>query len=89
MNHKLESSLLGEVSTTSDMQMIPLMAASEEELKSFLMRVKKESEQTGLDLTFNKLKPWHLFPSLHDKEKGKSGSSVRFYLTGLQNHYRL
>ena len=37
MNHKLESRLLVEISTTSDMQMIP---GIEEELKSFLMRVK-------------------------------------------------
>ena len=40
MKHKLESRLLGEISITSDMQMI-LMAKSEEELKSLLMRVKK------------------------------------------------
>ena len=32
MNDMLESSLLGEISTTSDMQMIPLMAESKEEL---------------------------------------------------------
>ena len=45
MNHKLESRLLGEISTTSDMQMIPLlMVESEEELKSLLMRM-KESEK--------------------------------------------
>ena len=46
MNHKLESRFPGEIST-SDMQMIPLMAESEEELESFLMRVKEESEQTA------------------------------------------
>ena len=40
MNHKLESMLLGEKSTTSDMQM---MAESKEELKNFLMKVKEES----------------------------------------------
>ena len=40
MKHKLESRLLGEVSITSDMQMI-LMAKSEEELKSLLMKVKR------------------------------------------------
>ena len=46
MNHKLESRLLGEISTTLDMQMIPLlMVESEEELKSLLMRV-KESEKS-------------------------------------------
>ena len=49
MNHKLESRLPGEVLTTSDMQMIPLlMAESEEELKILLMRVKAESEKADL-----------------------------------------
>jgi len=33
MKHKLESRLLGEVSITSDMQMTPLIAESEEELR--------------------------------------------------------
>ena len=45
MKHKLESRLLGEISTTSDMQMTTLMAESKEELKSFLMRVKEGSER--------------------------------------------
>ena len=42
--HKLESRLLGEISITSDMQMVlsTLMAESEEELKSLLMKVKEE-----------------------------------------------
>ena len=45
---QLESRLLGEVSTTSDMQMIPpLWQKSGEELKSFLMKVKEESEKAG------------------------------------------
>ena len=49
--HKLESRLLGEISITSDMQMTPpLMAESEEELKSLLMKVKEESEKVGLKL---------------------------------------
>ena len=44
MKHKLESRLPGEVSITSDMQMhTTLMAESEDELKSLLMKVKKES----------------------------------------------
>ena len=43
MNHKLESRLPGEILITSDMQMTPpLMAESEEELKSLLMKVKEE-----------------------------------------------
>ena len=54
MNHKLEARLPGEVSTTSDMMIwdgIILSAESEEEQKSLLMKVKEESEKTGLDLT--------------------------------------
>ena len=42
MNPKLESRLQGEISVTSDMQMITLMAESEEELKSLLMKMKEE-----------------------------------------------
>ena len=48
MKHKLESRLQEEISTTSDMQMIPLLAESEEELKNLLMRVKEDSEKAGL-----------------------------------------
>ena len=42
-----------------------LMAQSEEELKSLLMKVKKESEKTGKNATFRKLQSWHLVPSIH------------------------
>ena len=44
MNHKLESRLLGEISIASDRYVddTTLMAGSEEELKSLLMRVKEE-----------------------------------------------
>ena len=41
-----------------------LMAESEEELKSLLMKGKQESEKVGLKL---KLRSWHLVPSLHGK----------------------
>ena len=46
-----------------------LMAESEEELKSLLMKVKEESEKVGLKLssTFRKLRSLHLVPSLHGK----------------------
>ena len=44
-----------------------LMAESEEELKSFLMKVKEESEKVGLKLTFRKPRSWHLVPSLRGK----------------------
>ena len=43
-----------------------LMAESEEELKSLLMKVKEESEKVGLKLN-TQLKSWHLVPSLHGK----------------------
>ena len=42
-----------------------LMAESEEELKSLLMKVKEESEKVGLKL--RRLTSWHLVPSLHRK----------------------
>ena len=43
------------------------MAGSEEELKSLLMKVKEESEKVGLKLNIQKLRSWHLVPSLHGK----------------------
>ena len=44
-----------------------LMAESEEELKSLLMKVKEESEKVGLKLNIQKTKIWHPVPSLHGK----------------------
>ena len=44
-----------------------LMAESKEELKSFLMKVKEESEKAGLRLSIKKLRSWHLVPLLHGK----------------------
>ena len=46
---------------------ITLMAESEEELKSLLMKVKVESEKAGLKLNIQKLRSWHPVPSLHGK----------------------
>ena len=44
-----------------------LTAESEEELKSLLMKVKKESEKVGSKLNIQKLRSWHLVPSFHGK----------------------
>ena len=44
-----------------------LMAKSEEELKSLLMKVKEESKKVVLNSTFRKLTSWHPLPSLHGK----------------------
>ena len=52
MNHKLESRLPGEVSTTSDDTI--LMTESEEEIKSLLIKVKEESKKPGLTLSIQK-----------------------------------
>ena len=58
MKHKMESRLPGEISITSDMQMIPPLwqEESKEELKSLLMKVKEESEKVGLKLNIQKTK---------------------------------
>ena len=53
---------------------ITLMAKSEEELKSLLMRVKEDSERTTLKLNIKKLRSWHLAPLFHCKERGKGAS---------------
>ena len=55
MKHQLESRLLGEISITLDMQMTPpSWQKNKEELKSLLMKVKKESEKVGLKLNIQK-----------------------------------
>ena len=62
------------------------MAESEEELKSLLIKVKKESEKSGLKLNIQKSKtsgsitPWQI--------DGETMETVRDYFFGLQNHCR-
>ena len=48
-----------------------LMAESEQKLKSLLMKAKEKSEKADLKLNIQKLRLWHLVPSLHGKEKRK------------------
>ena len=62
-----------------------LMAESEEELKSLLMKVKEESENVGLKLNIQKTK---IMPSGPITSWGNSGNSVRLYFLGLQDHCR-
>ena len=89
MTHKLESRLLGEIPTTSDMQMISLLAESEEELKSLLMKVKVESAKADLKLNIQKTKIMASGPiTSWEIDGGNSGNSVRLYFSGLQNHCR-
>ena len=56
MKHKLKSKLLGEIAITSNMQDTTLMAESQEELKSLLMKVKEKNENTALKLNIQKMK---------------------------------
>ena len=58
MKPKLESRLLGEISITPDMQLIPPLGQKKDELKkkSLLMKVKEESEKAGLKLNIQKSK---------------------------------
>ena len=65
-----------------------LMAESEEELKSLLMKVKEESEKVGLKLNIQKKKIMASDPISSWEIDGQSGNSVRLYFWGLQNHCR-
>ena len=65
-----------------------LMAESEEELKSLLMKVKEESEKVGLKLSIQKMKIMASGPITSWQIWGNSGNSVRLYFLGLQNHCR-
>ena len=92
MKLKLKSRLPGEISITCNNQYADdttLMAESEEELKSLLMKVKEESEKAGSKLSIQRTKimtssaitSWQI-------DGGNSGNSDRFYFLGLQIHCR-
>ena len=66
-----------------------LMAESEEELKSLLMKVKEESEKAGLKLNIQKTKTMASCPIASWQIDGENnGNSDRLYFPGLQNHCR-
>ena len=62
-----------------------LMAESEEELKSLLMKVKEESEKVGLKLN---IQITNIMASGPITSWRNSGNSDRLYFSGLQNHCR-
>ena len=62
------------------------MAESEEELKSFLMNVKEESEKVGLKLNIQKTKIMASGPIR--QIDGETVETERLYFLGLQNHCR-
>ena len=64
------------------------MAESEEELKRLLIKMKEESEKTGLKLNIQKLRSWHPVHHFMANRWGSNGNSNRLYFLGLQNHCR-
>ena len=65
-----------------------LMAESEEELKSLLMKVKEESEKVGLKLNIQKTEIIASSPITSWQIDGETMETVRDYFLGLQNHCR-
>ena len=64
------------------------LTTESKELKTFLMKVKEESEKAGLKLNIQTTKIM-VSSLITSWQMGKSGSSDRLYLWGLQNHCRL
>ena len=65
-----------------------LMAESEEELKSLLMKMNEESEKASLKINIQKTKITASGPiNFMANRRGKSGIRDRFYFLGLQNHW--
>ena len=77
------------MSINSDMQMTTnLMAESEEELKSLLMKVKEDSEKVDLKLNIQKMKIMASGPITSWEIDGETVETVSDYFFGLQNHCR-
>ena len=81
--HKLESRLPGRYADDTT-----LMAESEEELKSLLMKVKEESEKFGLKLNIWKTKIMASGPITSWQIDGETIETMTDYFLGLQNHCR-
>ena len=90
MKHKLESRLRGEISINLRYaDDTTLMAESEEELESLLMKVKEKSEDVGLKLNIQKTKIMASGPIISWRIDGETGETVAdFIFGGLQNHCR-
>ena len=89
MKHKLESRLPGEISITSDMQMIPpLWQKVKRNSKASWMKVKVGSEKVGLKLNIQKKKIMASGPITSWEIDGETVETVREYFGGHQNHCR-
>ena len=80
MKHKLESRLLREISITSDADDTTHMAENEEELKSFLIKVKEESEKAGLNHNIQKTKIMVSGPITSWQMDGKTVETVADFI---------
>ena len=80
MKHKLESRLPGQTSVTRYADDTSLMAESEEELKSLLMKVKEESEKVGLKLNIQKTKIMASGPITSWEIDGKTVETVSDFI---------
>jgi len=82
-----ESRLPGEI--TININNTTLMAESEKELKSLLMKVKEESEKADLKFSIQKTKIMAPSPiTSWQNRRGNNENSERLYFLGLQNHCR-
>ena len=88
MKHKLESGLPGEISKPRYADDTTLMAESEEELKSLLMKVKEEREKVGLKVNIQKTKILASGPITSWEIDGETVETVSDFILGLQNHCR-
>ena len=89
MKHKLESTAGRNINNLRYVDDTTLMPENEEELKSLLMKVKKECEKAGLKLIIQKTKIMASGPTTSWQIHGETmENSERFYFLALQNHFR-
>ena len=81
MKHKLESRFLGNINNLRYAEDTILMAESKEELKSLLMRVKEESEKSGLKLNIQKTKITASGPIISWQIDGEITETVRNFIS--------
>ena len=88
MKHNLESRLLGEINNVRYADDTALMAESEQELKSLLVKVKEESKKVGLKLNIQKMKIMASGSITSQQIDGEIMETARLYFGGLQYHCR-
>ena len=88
MKHKLESRLLVEISVSHCKQMTsPLWQKAKRNWKNLLMKVKRETGETGLKTLHSKNKDYGIRPHhIMENRWRNNGNSDRLYFLGLQNH---